>query len=468
MAIKALKESQTESDGEAISFGLAQNDYSEIYRNLRPTDIYNIIGEANDGDLTRLSRLWWMMLRFDPDIMWGFNMRATAPLSVSFDIYTWDSYRDENGFVVDRGLAKREDKKNVKILRDILAQIKNFDDYLLGLSAGIGAGFSLMEIADEEGGSGWKKIDGVWVPEFQQRNISVATPWRKNKNVLRYKTRLGGDEPFWPFGWVVHKHQAVPGYPHESGLFMALIWAWLSRMETHGDGQAFLHNYGIPKLFATFPEGTSKTDQRKLKSAMAMMIEKAYGIMPERMNIKELDAVKGQTASFINWYNMFGSLARRLLTGSEKAFAERTGVFSGGDMRNTEMWDLAVSDFRQYEPTTRHQLLTMLMLLNTGTSDLRRVPQIFFDISATEDEDKRVARDKELFAMGYRLKPESVAERYGDDYEDIGGGESDVEMPPQDPSVDSQPEDDMTDDSIDPVSDDDNESDVEEEDLNGE
>jgi hypothetical protein len=84
----------------------------------------------------------------------------------------------------------------------------------------------------------------------------------------------------------------------------------------------------------------------------------------------------------------------------------------------------------------------MIGYLNFGLDDPGKAPRIYFDISLSEDYDKRLARDQVLYSMGYRLSPEAVAERYGTGYVDIGAQASQPAMPAQNTAVQADaPED---------------------------
>jgi phage gp29-like protein len=436
---KQAQSQQHENEIVAAQFGSGE---FSVLQAMTAENLAAILTSASAGDFGELYKLYWNMERFNPDIVTGLQQRRSAPLTLSWQVYPYDSRRDENFFVQPGAAARRADRAIAKRMDTYLREHDVLDTLLPLLMVAVGQGVAPVEIADSEGNSGWRKMGDVWIPQFQLRPLTVCVPSKKNRNSIQFRTSTGAED-FWPLGWVNHESPAIPGASYESGLLFCLAWLYVFSQWTEADISKFLRDYGMPKYLGSYALGTSLEDQKKFRRALASMAKSAHGIAPDTMVVKVLDAVRGQSTAFLSWLEYNGKLTRRLITGSDTPFAERGGVFSGGDMRQTELWDLITADLRQLEKTLRN-LLWMIGYLNFGLDDPAKTPRIYFDISLSEDDDKRLARDQILYSMGYRLSPEEVAARYGEGYVDIGVQAKQPALPAQENAAqdDTQPPED--------------------------
>lgn len=143
--------------------------------------------------------------------------------------------------------ATEEERKIAEIVSGWFAEIPDFEDITLNAAEAIGHGFAAMEIEK------WELADGVWLPvkiKLRPHRWFCTTPDKGDEIRLNDGTMDGAE--LWPFGWLVHTHNAKSGYISQSGLYRVLVWPYLFKNFGVRDLAEFLEIYGLPARIGTY------------------------------------------------------------------------------------------------------------------------------------------------------------------------------------------------------------------------
>ncbi|EOF5361569.1 DUF935 family protein, partial [Salmonella enterica] len=115
--------------------------------------------------------------------------------------------------------------------------------------------------------------------------------------------RLNSDAPdgdaLWPFGWLVHRHNARSGFVASSGLFRVLVWPYLFKNYSLRDFAEFLEIYGLPARIAYYAPGTSDEDLDKLLMSLVRLGHDAVATIPLGNEIRFENAATGGGDTFM-------------------------------------------------------------------------------------------------------------------------------------------------------------------------
>lgn len=281
--------------------------------------------------------------------------------------------------------ATTEEKNLTAAVDDWLRGIPDMEDVLLNGMSAIGYGFSCQEIA-------WEQTDKIWLPEsidLRPHHWFNTLPDQGDEIRLddgSYQDGKNGAE-LWPFGWLVHRHNARSGFIGTSGLFRVLVWPYLFKNFALRDLAELLEIYGLPARIAYYAQGTSDEDRDRILQALVMLGHEAVAAIPQGNEIKFENAAEGGADPFmamIDWAERTESKA--ILGGTLTSQADgKTSTNALGVVHDEVRHDILTADARQAEGMFAG-LIGLLAALN-GYGDVRprRLPRLVFDTQETEE-----------------------------------------------------------------------------------
>ncbi|SAD58721.1 Mu-like prophage FluMu protein gp29 [Enterobacter roggenkampii] len=254
------------------------------------------------------------------------------------------------------------------------------EDITLNAAEAIGHGFSAQEIEK------WELDGNLWLPvkiKLRPHRWFCTTPEAGDE--VRLNTGTLGGEELWPFGWLVHTHNAKSGYIAQSGLYRVLVWPYLFKNYSVRDLAEFLEIYGLPPRIGSYMPGASQDEQDKLMEALVSIGHNASGIIPDNTKIEFKDAAEGQSDPFmamINWCERTAS--KVILGGTLTSQADgKSSTHALGNVHNEVRHDLLTADARQLEGFYRG-FIRMLLAINGYNVSPRRQPRLVFDTRELE------------------------------------------------------------------------------------
>ena len=326
-------------------------------RNLTPAKLSEILDEAEEGNIIRQCELADDMVERDGHIYAELSKRQRAALSID-----WDIMPPKNASV--------REKRNAQKLKEIIGNIPDFEDVLLNLGDAILKGFSCIEIATAKGESGWQKVGNEYhIIGTQHRPSTWFTIPIENRNEIRLRDQESSDGiELQPFGWIPHIHKSKAGYIARAGLVRPLSSPYIAKNYGVNYLLKFLEIYGIPIRIGKYHSKASEEEKMRLLRAVTEMGHNAAGIISEMMNVSLLESAKGSSDGFqfvIDWAER--SASKIILGGTLTTQADgKTSTNALGTIHQDVMWDIIISDCRQYASTLSRYLVYPLATLNFG------------------------------------------------------------------------------------------------------
>lgn len=153
-----------------------------------------ILEAAERGDIAAQADLFEDMVERDGHIFSEMSKRKNALLTLD-----WSIEPPPN--------ATTEEKKIADMVAAWFADIPELEDITLNAAEAIGHGFSAQEIEK------WELDGGVWLPvkmKLRPHRWFCTTPDKGDDIRLNDGSPEGAE--LWPFGWLVHTHNAKSGY----------------------------------------------------------------------------------------------------------------------------------------------------------------------------------------------------------------------------------------------------------------
>ncbi|RJF94814.1 DUF935 family protein [Oleomonas cavernae] len=336
------------------------------------------------------------------------------------------------------------DKKAAELVKQQLKGI-GFDRLTMGLMGAVLKGYAVAEAM-------WENRGGVWTvarTKVRKQRRFRFTPEGEPRLLTRESGFDGIELPGRKF--VVHRYNVDhdDDEPYGLGLGTVLFWpAWFKR-QVLGHWLQASERFAAPTVKATYPGGYDKEKQDKLLASIRAMIRDAGIVVPEGVVIELLEAARGGggdtqegLARYLDELMSEAVLGETLSTNS----GER-GSRSLGEVHNEVRVAIAKADADLVSSTLNDTLVKWIVEVNMPGAGL---PQVWRDFSEAEDLDKRAARDKTIYDMGYRPKDaEYINETYGGDWvekEDEPDEDDSLVVPPPRPEAefaDPQEDDDL-------------------------
>ena len=330
---------------------------------LTPQKVHQILEAAEMGDVVAQSELFVDMEEKDGHIFTEMSKRKRALVGCD-----WSVVPPKNASAAEQALADE--------VGDWLEALPDFEDTLMDLLDALGHGFAAVEIE-------WQQIQGLWLPKTMHQRPQTWFSLKDNR--LRLRSQGGMDEDLWPYGWLVHRHQARSGILARGGLMRTLVWPYMFKNYGVADFAEFLEIYGLPLRVGKYPAGASKEEKNTLIRALQGLGHNAAGIMPEAMAIEFINAAQGSNEPFmamVEWCER--TVSKVIIGGTLTSQADgKASTNALGNIHNEIRHDLLVSDAKQLA-STLNRLIAMLVELNKGQINVR-LPELQFDTRTPED-----------------------------------------------------------------------------------
>lgn len=365
-------------------------------RGLTPSRLAQILDSAEQGDLVAQCDLFEDMEEKDGHVASEMLKRRGAIKQLDWDI-------------VPPASPYAKEKNNAKALKELLAEIPDFDEMVFDVTDAIGKGYACLEIE-------WQQLDGYWLPKtITHRPQSWFTIFRGFREEIRLRDGTVEGEVLRPFQWITHTHKAKSGFLARSSMFRVLAWPYLFKNFSVADLAEFLEIYGIPLRIGKYPPGSSRQDKMTLLRALAEVGHNAAGIIPAGMELDFHDAATGDAEAFqamIDWCERTQS--KVILGGTLTSQADgKTSTNALGNVHNEVRKDLRDGDAKQIAATLTRDLIYPVAILNGLTDSLRRSPRLMFPVEETEDLQTYSDSLPKLVSMGMRIPRQWAQERLG-------------------------------------------------------
>jgi phage gp29-like protein len=337
-------------------------------RGLTPSRLNQILESAERGDLIAQHELFRDIEERDGHIFSELSKRKRAVIKLDWDV------------VPPRNPSKAE-VAAAAYAKDLLLDLSDFEDLLFDCLDGIAHGFAAVELEWTRLGNEWTVAGAHHRPQsWFQTDLATRTHLR-----LRNNTPEGAD--LQPFGWILHTHRAMSGYPARMGLSRVLVWPYIFKAFSVGDLAEFLDIYGMPLRVGKYPANATDKEKAALWQAVAGIGHNAAGIIPATMQVEFEEAAKGGEKPFeamIGWCER--SASKAILGSTLTSDAAPTGLGSGlAEIHNEVRLDIRDSDCKQLASTITRHLIYPLLALNSGWADVRRCPRLVFDTAQAGD-----------------------------------------------------------------------------------
>lgn len=365
-------------------------------RGLTPSRLAQILDSAEQGDLVAQCELFEDMEEKDGHLASEMLKRRGAIKQLDWDI-------------VPPSSPYAKEKNNAKQLKELLAEIPDFDEMVFDVTDAVGKGYACLEIE-------WQHLEGYWLPKsITHRPQSWFTVYRGYREDIRLRDGTVEGEPLRPFQWITHTHKAKSGYLSRSSMFRVLSWPYLFKNYGVADLAEFLEIYGIPLRIGKYPPGSSRQDKMTLLRALAEVGHNAAGIIPAGMELDFHEAATGEASAFqamIDWCERTQS--KVILGGTLTSQADgKTSTNALGNVHNEVRKDLRDGDAKQIAATLTRDLIYPIAMLNGLADSLRRAPRLLFPVEETEDLQTYADSLPKLVSLGMRIPRQWAQERLG-------------------------------------------------------
>lgn len=363
-------------------------------RGLTPARLNQILEAAERGDLIAQHELFRDMEERDAHVFSELSKRKRAVIKLDWDV------------VPPRNPSKAEEAA-AAYAKDLLLDLADFESLLLDCLDGVGHGFAALELE-------WSRLGSEWtIGGAHHRPQS----WFQTDTQTRTRLRLRDSTPdgvdLLPFGWILHQHRAMSGYPARMGLGRVLVWPYIFKAFSVGDLAEFLDIYGMPLRVGKYPANATDKEKAALWQAVAGIGHNAAGIIPATMQVEFEEAAKGGEKPFeamINWCER--SASKAILGSTLTSDAAPTGLGSGlAEIHNEVRLDIRDSDCKQLAATITRHVIYPLLALNKGWADVRRCPRLVFDTAQAADLKLFADALPKLVENGMRIQVQWAHER---------------------------------------------------------
>ncbi|WP_350312373.1 DUF935 domain-containing protein [Dickeya fangzhongdai] len=349
-----------------------------------------ILEAAERGDIAAQADLFEDMIEKDGHIFSEMAKRKNALLGLA-----WSIKPPLNATAAEKNMAA--------MVSEWFQGIPDIHDLILNAADAIGHGFAAQEIER------WELEENIWLPV---KTVLRPHRWFCTNPEIDDTVRLadgsmGGTE-LWPFGWMVHAHNAKSGYIAQAGLYRVLVWPYLFKNFSLRDFAEFLEIYGLPARIGTYMASATEEEKNRLLYALVTLGHDAAGIVPEGTNIRFESAANGQAEPFMSMIDWCERTASKVILGGTLTSQAdgKTSTNALGNVHNEVRNDIRIADARQLEGFFSN-VISMLLAINGQTVSRRRQPRFVFDTQDIEDIIKFSTGIKTLVDAGLKSIPVS-------------------------------------------------------------
>ncbi|MDE2473219.1 MAG: DUF935 family protein [Bradyrhizobium sp.] len=241
--------------------------------------------------------------------------------------------------------------------------------------------------------------------------------------------------------FIVHRFGAKDGNPYGLGLGTRLFWpVWFKRQGLQF-WLTFADKFGNPTPLGTYPVGATEQQKNDLLASLQAIANDTGIAIPEGMDIGLLEASRSGGANGV--YDALlkyldDEMEKCVLGGTQTTSSRASGMNSQvSGVQNEIRLELVRADADMLAGTLNNSLLTWIRDFNDPGA---KVPRIWWEVDEEEDLLIRAQRDQYLDQMGYHIRPDAVAEIYGDFY-DVAAPAPPSKLPTKPPTSLADPQD---------------------------
>lgn len=332
---------------------------------------------------------------------------------------------------VEAASSKRDDKKAAEMVKYHLASLAaraedddvsatGFDALCYNLMDAVLKGYKPAEIIWGMDGS---EIYPVQVKTRNQERF----PFGVNEATEKWELRMFTPDDMitgvsvqqeYPRKFFVHSFGAVDDNPYGVGVGRTLWWNVFFKKQGIKFWLQFIDKFASPTAIGKYPRGATQEQKTTLLKALSAIATDAGVAIPDGMEVMLLEASRsGSISCYEGLANYMDSEISKAVLGETLStqIGDR-GSYAAAKTHNEVRMQLSKADADLLSDTLNRTLIKWIVDYNLPNA---KPPRLWRDFSEQENLDNRVNRDKTLFDMGYKLKPEAVKEIYGDDYEEV-------------------------------------------------
>lgn len=272
-------------------------------------------------------------------------------------------------------------------------------------------GFSVSEVM-------WGEHRGLFLPmQFKARDQRrFVFDDDGNLRMLTRESMVKGVElPDRKF--IVHRYGDTDENPYGLGIGSRLFWLALFKRQGISFWLQFIDKFGSPTVIGKYPAGTTPDQKLILDQAVQLVRSGTSATMPDGMLIELLELKASGNITTQEQLVRYCDEQIRTCVGLESGGKSGGGALAAAAIDRREVrLDVVKADDEEISETLQSTIVKWICEINFPGAE---PPELHRDTDEPEDLDARVARDKTLFDMGYRVTAAQVSETYGGEYEDV-------------------------------------------------
>ncbi|BAZ39430.1 hypothetical protein NIES4101_53830 [Calothrix sp. NIES-4101] len=332
---------------------------------------------------------------------------------------------------VEPASSKRDDKKAAEMVKyhlsSLAARAEDDDVVATGFDA---LCFNLLDAILK----GYKPAEIIWAqdgneifPAQVKTRNQERFPFGVNEATEKWEMRMLTPNDMitgipvqqeYPRKFFVHSFGAVDDNPYGVGVGRTLWWNVFFKKQGIKFWLQFVDKFASPTAIGKYPKGATQEQKATLLRALNAIATDAGVSIPDGMEVMLLEASRsGSIQCYEGLANYMDSEISKAVLGETLStqIGDR-GSYAAAQTHNEVRMQLAKADADLLSDTLNRTLIKWIIDYNLPNA---KPPRLWRDFGEQENLDSRVQRDKTLFDMGFKLKPEAVKEIYGDDYEEV-------------------------------------------------
>ncbi|MBB3947227.1 phage gp29-like protein [Rhizobium skierniewicense] len=182
---------------------------------------------------------------------------------------------------------------------------------------------------------------------------------------------VGGDKPFAPHKFIVHRSKVKSGLTIRSGIARVAVWYWMFKSFTVKDWAIFCQNYGQPIRIGKYGRGATEAEKDVLWRAVSGIAGDCAAIMPREMLVEfhEVGSKSSSTDMYerrTDWHNREVS---KLVLGQTTTTDAVSGGHAVAKEHRLVQEDIERSDALETSGTFNAQLIPNMVAFNFGPQD---------------------------------------------------------------------------------------------------
>ncbi len=285
----------------------------------------------------------------------------------------------------------------------------DFDDICRKMMLGIFYGYSVAECL-------WEKSDSqVHLQAIKVRNVRRFGFNTDHKLVLKTRNSPQGEnlpeQKFWLFRAGADHDDA----PYGRGLGYWLYWpVWFKRNFIRFWSQ-HAERFAAPTLAGRYPANISEAEKQKLLETLDSMRGRSSMAIPENMAIEILETTRQVGGDYDQFIQRMDQAISKIIL-SQTMTTDQGSSHAQAKVHHAVRNELVKADADLLCQSLNQSVIKWLSEWNFPNAN---PPRLWRKCTEELDDETRVRIDQGLYAMGYRLSPALLQERYGSGYEEI-------------------------------------------------